>query len=176
MTKVRTRFAPSPTGYMHIGNLRTALYAYLLAKSKGEAFEPIITTHNAGQRTKITLIEPPCGSNTLMIKSNDKFLFVDSGYACYRDEMLEIFRNIIPDFDSIKKTILLTHADVDHCGLLPLFDEVITSHKTALCLKNEYLGNDGYREKNPLHKPYINICKVLGINTENQMSLILKIC
>ena len=29
---VRTRFAPSPTGYMHIGNLRTALYAYLFAK------------------------------------------------------------------------------------------------------------------------------------------------
>ncbi len=38
MTKVRTRFAPSPTGYMHIGNLRTALYAYLLAKSKGGDF------------------------------------------------------------------------------------------------------------------------------------------
>ena len=32
MAKIRTRFAPSPTGYMHIGNLRTALYAYLLAK------------------------------------------------------------------------------------------------------------------------------------------------
>ncbi len=32
MNKVRTRFAPSPTGYMHIGNLRTALYAYLVAK------------------------------------------------------------------------------------------------------------------------------------------------
>ena len=29
---LRTRFAPSPTGYMHIGNLRTALYAYLVAK------------------------------------------------------------------------------------------------------------------------------------------------
>ena len=36
--KVRTRFAPSPTGYMHVGNLRTALYAYLLAKSKGGDF------------------------------------------------------------------------------------------------------------------------------------------
>lgn len=35
---VRTRFAPSPTGYMHVGNLRTALYAYLLAKSKGGKF------------------------------------------------------------------------------------------------------------------------------------------
>lgn len=38
MTKIRTRFAPSPTGYMHIGNLRTALYAYLLAKSNGGDF------------------------------------------------------------------------------------------------------------------------------------------
>lgn len=34
MTKVRTRFAPSPTGYMHIGNLRTALYEYLVAKKE----------------------------------------------------------------------------------------------------------------------------------------------
>ena len=34
----RTRFAPSPTGYMHIGNLRTALYEYLIAKSKGGQF------------------------------------------------------------------------------------------------------------------------------------------
>lgn len=38
MTKVRTRFAPSPTGYMHIGNLRTALYAYLIAKHNGGDF------------------------------------------------------------------------------------------------------------------------------------------
>lgn len=35
---VRTRFAPSPTGYMHVGNLRTALYAYLAAKCKGGTF------------------------------------------------------------------------------------------------------------------------------------------
>ncbi len=38
MEKIRTRFAPSPTGYMHIGNLRTALYAYLLAKKDGGDF------------------------------------------------------------------------------------------------------------------------------------------
>lgn len=36
MTKIRTRFAPSPTGYMHIGNLRTALYAYLVARKSEE--------------------------------------------------------------------------------------------------------------------------------------------
>lgn len=35
---VRTRFAPSPTGFMHVGNLRTALFEYLIAKSTGGAF------------------------------------------------------------------------------------------------------------------------------------------
>ncbi len=38
MRRVRTRFAPSPTGRMHVGNLRTALYAYLIAKHEGGDF------------------------------------------------------------------------------------------------------------------------------------------
>ena len=38
MNKVRTRFAPSPTGYMHIGNLRTALFTYLIEKQNGGDF------------------------------------------------------------------------------------------------------------------------------------------
>ena len=38
MSKVRTRFAPSPTGRMHVGNLRTALYAYLIAKHEDGDF------------------------------------------------------------------------------------------------------------------------------------------
>ena len=38
MSKTRTRFAPSPTGYMHVGNLRTALYAYLTARHDGGSF------------------------------------------------------------------------------------------------------------------------------------------
>ena len=35
MVKIRTRYAPSPTGRMHVGNLRTALYAYLISKHEG---------------------------------------------------------------------------------------------------------------------------------------------
>ena len=35
---VRTRYAPSPTGFMHVGNLRTALYEYLIAKSQQGRF------------------------------------------------------------------------------------------------------------------------------------------
>ena len=36
--EVRTRFAPSPTGYMHVGNLRTALYTYLIARQNNGKF------------------------------------------------------------------------------------------------------------------------------------------
>ena len=136
-------------------------FAELLGASRGNAFSPRISTHKVSESTEITLIEPPCGSNTMIIRSNEALLFVDSGYACYKEEIVKVFRKLVPDFDRQKKTILVTHADVDHCGLLPMFDEVIVSQKTADCLRNEFLGNDGYREKNPLHKPYINICKVL---------------
>ena len=136
-------------------------FSELLGASKGKNFDPRISTHKITENTEIILIEPPCGSNTIIIKSNDKALFVDSGYACYADEMLEVFKKLLPEFDTMKKTILVTHADVDHCGLLPMFDKIIASTKTANCLINEYEGKDGYRESNPLHKPYINICKIL---------------
>jgi len=136
-------------------------FAELLGASKGKSFIPRISTHQITDHTEIILIEPPCGSNTIIIKSNGKFLFTDSGYACYKEEMLAIFKRLVPDFDKIEKNILITHADVDHCGLLSVFDKVITSKKTAQCLNNEYKGNNGYREENPLHKPYINICKLL---------------
>jgi len=136
-------------------------FAELLGESKGENFNPRISTHKINDNTEITLVEPPCGSNTIIIKSNEKVLFVDCGYACYKNEMLDVYRKIFPSFDTMEKTILVTHADVDHCGLLDVFDKVITSAKTAKCLKNEHEGKDGYRESNHFHKPYINICKIL---------------
>lgn len=136
-------------------------FAELLARFKGRAFSPRITRHKISEESEIVLIEPPCGSNTAIIKSRGKTLFVDSGYACYRDEMLAVFRKLLPDFDEMRKTVLVTHADVDHCGLLPLFDEVICNKRTADCLENEFKGKNGFREENPLHRPYINICKIL---------------
>ncbi len=50
LDRVRTRFAPSPTGYMHVGNLRTALYAYLTAKKgKGDFILRIEDTDQSRQ-------------------------------------------------------------------------------------------------------------------------------
>ena len=50
-SKVRTRFAPSPTGFMHVGNLRTALYEYLIAKSLGGDF--VLRIEDTDQERKV---------------------------------------------------------------------------------------------------------------------------
>ena len=49
--KIRTRFAPSPTGYMHIGNLRTALYCYLIAKKEKGDF--ILRIEDTDQKREV---------------------------------------------------------------------------------------------------------------------------
>lgn len=136
-------------------------FAALLAASRGKNFDPRVTVHLITPDTSVTLIEPPCGSNTAIIMSRGECLFIDTGYACYKDEMLPVIRNIVPGFDSMEKRVFITHADVDHCGLLPVFDEIYASSRSAECLRLEYEGNDGFREMNPLHRPYIRICKVL---------------
>ena len=136
-------------------------FAELLSLCRGGAFSPRITQHRVTENTQITLIEPPCGSNTAILQSGKEVLFIDCGYAMYRQEMEKIFRQLLPDWDSMRKRILITHADVDHCGLLPLFDEILASEKSRECLALEYAGKPGFREQNPMHRPYISICKTL---------------
>ena len=136
-------------------------FADLLMLHRGGAFVPRVTMHHLTERTQLTLIEPPCGSNTAILQNGDDVLMIDTGYACYRKEMLALFRKLIPDYDHKPKRVLITHADLDHCGLLPMFDQVEMSAKSAECIRLEAAGEDGYRERNPLHRPYIRICKTL---------------
>ena len=136
-------------------------FAELLSVCRGGAFSPRITDHQITENTHVTLIEPPCGSNTAILHSGGETLFIDCGYALYQHEMTDIFRRLLPDWDGMRKRVFITHADVDHCGLLPLFDEVLASGKSRECLSLEHEGQYGFREQNPIHRPYINICKTL---------------
>lgn len=136
-------------------------FAELLAESKGNNFNPRVSVHNITEKTKITLIEPNCGSNTAIIESNGERLFVDSGYACYKKEMLDLIKSIVPDFKTKKERLIITHADVDHAGLLNEFDEIIVSQRSFESLSAEADRKAGFRERNYLHLPYVNICKTL---------------
>ena len=136
-------------------------FAELLSRSRDDQFLPRVTVHTVTENTQVLLIEPACGSNTAVIRSHGKLLCIDSGYACYKEEMHRVLAQRIPEFEDLPKSLLLTHADVDHCGLMNEFDEVILSHRSAQSLTLEAQGGNGFREQNPLHRPYINICKLL---------------
>ena len=62
-------------------------FCELLSKARGADFTPRITEHRVTDNTDIILIEPPCGSNTAIIRSGGRYLFVDTGYAYCRAEM-----------------------------------------------------------------------------------------
>lgn len=148
-------------------------FAEMLANCRGEEFSPRITRHEITERTEIITIEPPCGSNTTIIRSGEEYFFIDCGYAYYRDEMLLILRRLIPNFDDIKKRVLITHADLDHCGLLFVFDEILASTRSAECFRLEHETGDGFREHIHIQKPYIEICKILTEYAPPDMSKVI---
>lgn len=139
-------------------------FASLVVSRKGEGFKPDISFFNLTDEITLFVIEPPCGSNTYILKRNssDELLFIDSGFSCYKSEMLSIFKELFPNFSHAKKTALLTHADQDHAGLLGEFDKTYMSHSCYENFRLETEGKLNFREQNPLHKPYCGLSKIIS--------------
>ena len=138
-----------------------AKFGEALARYRGDYFAPRISRHDLAPEVILTLLEPPCGSNTAILRWQDRYLFIDTGYTCYQEEMLDYLHALIPDFDTCEKEALITHADVDHCGLLNLFPVTHLTQKSCDSLLAERTVQGGFRERNPLHAPYARICKLL---------------
>ncbi len=136
-------------------------FADCLVKGKGEAFCPRISCHRLESGGTLHLIEPPCGSNVFLLERNGRLLFFDSGFACYRREMEEIWKKLFPDFERMEKRIAITHADVDHCGLLNEFETVYVSRSSYEHFLLEQEAKANFREQNPIHAPYCTISKLL---------------
>ena len=159
MQMLEERNSPPYKTFDYIGKFADCVRRY-----RGENFRPRITHSVSPAGLGITLIEPPCGSNLCLLDpGNDAPLVcVDSGFACYRTETLALLRSLFPDFDRREKHLILTHGDVDHCGLADDFDFVWGSRT---CLDNfvrENAGLPAIREENPLHEPYVKISKLIS--------------
>lgn len=136
--------------------------ADMIIEHKGKNYVPRISRYETSNETPIVLVEPPCGSNTCVFVFDRLLLFVDAGFACYRDELWRVLREEIPDFDLKRKELLLSHSDVDHVGCAELFDKIYLSPQSYEDFAFQANNEPGWREENPLHMPYVKITKLLS--------------
>ncbi len=137
-------------------------FAEFVRSRKGAAFKAKVSTDELFGGFRLHIIEPPCGSNTFILEHDDELLFVDCGFACYRDEMMEVLNSLFPNFSRMDKSIVLTHADVDHTGLLDMFDRIYLSGSCYENFRLEQQGRPNFREQNPKHEPYCFLSKVIS--------------
>lgn len=137
-------------------------FARFIVEHRGERFNPVVAKRKFSDRVNAYIIEPPCGSNTYILDDGEELLFVDGGFQCFTREMRRCIETIIPGMQDRKKRLLLTHADIDHVGLVPLFDEVLVSENCYRNLVCDYEGVDNFREQNHLHAPYCRLSKIIS--------------
>ena len=136
-------------------------FARFIRDHSGENFHARVTKTTPADGLMLTAIEPPCGSSVYILEYENRLLFVDCGFACYRKEMLRLIHDLYPDFEKRRKEIVITHADIDHTGLLDLFDRVYLSQSCYDNFVNERNHVPNYREQNILHQPYCIISKII---------------
>ncbi len=138
-------------------------FAEFTVHHAGEAYNPIISQRRLTTDVIMTWIQPPCGSNSYILEyKGDELLFVDCGFAYYRDESLAVYSEIYPNFISRKKSLILTHSDIDHCGCTDLFDTVYVNRSCFENFRFENEGRDSFREQNPSHAPHYRISRIIS--------------
>ena len=84
---IRTRFAPSPTGWLHIGGVRTALFSWLYAKSLNGEFYIRIDDTDTSRSTKEFCDSIIKSLNTLNIKSDKDLIYQSNRFDIYIDKI-----------------------------------------------------------------------------------------
>lgn len=148
-------------------------YADCIADSKGQGYKPNIFQDTRGDIT-ITRIDPPCGSNTYILETKEGLLVVDSGYSCFAEELMQTIRSLYPNFDSMKKEMIITHIDMDHMGAIPYFDRVYLNETSKENFILEKTGRINYRTKNPDRAPFYHVVEILtGYTTPSLSNIVL---
>lgn len=135
-------------------------YADLIAESKGPGYVPQISKHTLGN-VQITKIEPPCGSNTYILKTPEGFLVIDGGFPCYANELKQTVLSLYPELPKQKTELLITHIDMDHMGAMDLFDCVYLNETSLENFRRENAGVANYRIKNQSRAPFYQMVVML---------------
>lgn len=139
-------------------------FAYSVSSYRGDNFKVNIQKVRLSSFVVLYSIQPYCGSNTYLLRSQDELAMIDTGYAIYAEEMLRVFHELLPDWETLKKRVYITHADVDHCGLLAKLPdaEIIVNEKSAENFKRQLDRLPDYREQTELHLGYSRISRIIS--------------
>jgi len=139
-------------------------FAYFVSSCRGDNYKTNIQKIQVSDTVTMYSIQPYCGSNTYLLVSTDELVLIDTGYAIYADELLREITKLIPDWASRSKKIYITHADIDHCGLLyTLKDaEIFVNEKSAESFQKQSDQLPDSREQTELHMGYSKISRIIS--------------
>ncbi len=139
-------------------------FAYLVSSYRGENYKTNIQEIELSREVTLFSIQPYCGSNTYLLLSKDDIVIIDTGYSIYAEELLKTIKDLIPDWERLNKKIYITHADVDHCGLLYKMDSSIMTlnEKSAETFRKQSDQLLDYREQTELHLGYSKISRIIS--------------
>lgn len=139
-------------------------FAYFVSSCRGKNYKTNIRALALSGLVTLYSIQPYCGSNTYILVSPDELILIDTGYAIYAEEWMREVRKLVPDWDTRHKKVYITHADIDHCGLLYLFKdaEIYLNRKSAENFQRQADGLPDYREQTDLHLGYSKISRIIS--------------
>ncbi len=141
-------------------------FAYFISRHRGANFTVDIETVRLGGAVTLYSIQPPCGSNTYVLGAPDQLMLIDTGYAIYADELTEVLKELVPGWEQKITAVYITHADVDHCGLLTKLEAMGMSiglnQKSADGLRRQRAGMPDYRETNDFGFGYSKLSQIIS--------------
>ena len=138
-------------------------FAHFIADHRGRAFQPKIERIHLSSKVTLHSIQPPCGSNTYVLETDNELVLIDTGYARFWPEMREIFHTLFDDFENRLSRIYITHPDVDHCGLLSILPAPIhINEKSARFFRRQRQGQPDYREAKGFCYGYTKLNRIIS--------------
>lgn len=139
-------------------------FAYFISKHRDSHFKVDIEKIKLTGSVTLYSIQPPCGSNTYIFDTEDWLVLIDTGYAIYANEMMNVFNKLFSNWNERRKKIYITHADVDHCGLLSKFEgvEICLNKKSAENLHRQFVGVPDFRENTDYGLGYSKLSRIIS--------------
>lgn len=139
-------------------------FAHMVSSFRGERFAADVQKRRVSARVMLYSIQPYCGSNVYILASPDGLCLIDTGYAIYSGELLRIIKDLFPDWATRPKKAYISHADVDHCGMLAFLNDtdIIVNRKSAENFARQLAGLPDYREQTELHLGYSKISQIIS--------------